>query len=79
MAQDNASLLLAYGPLGVICGWFMLRFEVLVKEIRGYGHKIDGFRLALLATAATSEAASPSVRTLCNEEIARIKAQGAKE
>lgn len=68
--------LYAYGPMGVILLWFMSRFEVLIKEVRNYGHKIDGLRLALLAQAASSDTANPNVRKLCEEEIARINAKG---
>lgn len=74
VAQEH-SVLYAYGPLGIICGWFMLRGEALIKEVRNYGHKIDGLRLALLANAAASDAAGASVRSFANEEIARIKAK----
>lgn len=73
VASEHA-ILFSYGPLGIICGWFMLRGEALIKEVRGYGHKIDGLRLALLANAAASDAAT-SVRVFAQEEIARIKAQ----
>lgn len=75
-AQSPA--LYAYGPLGIMCGWFMLRGEALIKEVRGYGHKIDGLRLALLAQAATSDGAGAGLRRMCEEEIARINAKGEK-
>lgn len=75
MAADAPGALLAYGPMGVIMLWFMSRFEVLIKEVRNYGHKIDGLRLALLAQAAASETANPNVRRLAEEEMARIRAK----
>lgn len=76
--QANAPMLYTYGPLGVFCGWFMLRGEALIKEVRGYGHRIDGLRLALLAQAAASDTAGPGLRRMCEEEIARINAKGQK-
>lgn len=77
LAQIDAGahpVLLTYGPLGVMCGWFMLRGEALIKEVRGYGHKIDGLRLAILAQAATASANNPSLRSMLEQEIARINA-----
>jgi len=73
-----APSLYSYGPLGIMCGWFMLRGEALIKEVRSYGHKIDGLRLALLASAAASDSAGPNLRKMCEEEITRINAKGEK-
>ena len=76
-AAENQALY-SYGPLGVMCAWFMWRGEALIKEVRSYGHKLDGLRLALLASAAASDSAGPNLRKMCEEEITRINAKGEK-
>ena len=82
--SEATSALLAYGPLGIICLWFLVRVEKfinemrkskddLVFEIRNYGHKIDGLRLALLGTLVESSNSTEAMKKFYVEEITRIQ------
>ena len=90
LAQGEAIIaanpLYAYGPMGVILAWFLLRFEAFLKESRQarteiiaefhrYGHKIDGLRIALLTNTVDNPGASDNLRDFCRTEIARIEGQ----
>ena len=72
---DMQNVLFAYGPMGVMLGWFMLRGEKLIKEVRDFGHKIDGLRLALLANTISNANTPPALRSFCDAEIARVEAK----
>lgn len=78
--------LYAYGPLGVMVAWFMLRGETFIKEVRktredtinelqNYGHKIDGLRIAMLVNTAENDQVSQKLRDFCRLEISRIQAK----
>lgn len=75
IAQDNASALLAYGPLGVICAWFMFRAEKLFGEIRALGHRIDGLTRALLVDLTERDSCGHRTKEFAQEEIAKIEAR----
>ncbi len=77
------TVMFAYGPMGVMLAWFMVRGEKLIKEVRAskddvikelqdYGHKIDGLRLALLANTISNVNSSESLRRFCDAEMSRI-------
>lgn len=70
---DMQNVLFAYGPMGVMLGWFMLRGEKLIKEVREFGHKIDGLRLALLANTISNANTPNALRRFCDSEIARVE------
>ena len=71
---DDHSILFAYGPMGVMLAWFMLRGEKLIKEVRDFGHKIDGLRLALLANTISNANPPEALPRFCDAEIARVDA-----
>lgn len=75
--SDNGSMLIAYGPLGIICGWFMLRCEKLFTEIRGLAHRIDGLTRALLVDMINRESCGAQTKAYAQEAIAKIDARNA--
>ena len=78
LAQDNAPSLLTYGPLGVICAWFMLRGEKVVAEIRFLAHRIDGLTKALLVDMTERDTCGLNTKRYAREEIAKIEARMSK-
>lgn len=74
-ATDPAGLLLAYGPMGVILAWFMLRGEKLVVEIRGLSHRIDGLTRALLMDLVSRDSVGIQTKVQARAEIAKIEAR----
>ena len=74
-AVEFHSVLFAYGPMGVMLGWFMLRGEKLIKEVRDFGQKIDGLRLALLANTISNANTPEALRRFCDSEISRVEHQ----
>jgi hypothetical protein len=76
---DLQAVLFAYGPMGVMLAWFMLRGEKLIKEVRDFGHKIDGLRLALLANTISNANTPEALRRFCDAEIARMNASRRNE
>lgn len=79
IATDNAHTLLAYGPLGIICGWFMWRGEKVVSEIAGLAHRIDGLTKALLVDMANRETCGVQTKAYAREAIAKIDARAVKD
>ncbi len=74
IATDNP-VLIAYGPLGVICGWFMVRFEKIFGELRGLNHKIEGLTRAMLVDLLERESVGRKAKDYAREAIAKIDAQ----
>lgn len=80
MAADaSANALLGYGPLGVMCGWFMWRNEKLLGEVRRLGHNFRGLETALLIEAVGRPGCSPMVKDYADKEIRRITDAKARE
>jgi len=77
--SEAHSVLFAYGPMGIMLGWFMLRGEKLIKEVRDFGHKIDGLRLALLANTISNASTPEALRRFCDAEIARVDSLRSRE
>jgi hypothetical protein len=75
VAADPSSLLLAYGPMGAILAWFMLRGEKLVGEIRGLSHRIDGLTRALLMDLVSRDSVGVQTKAQARAEIAKIEAR----
>jgi transposase InsO family protein len=75
LAVENQSVLLAYGPMGVILAWFMFRGEKLVGEIRSLAHRIDGLTRALLMDMVTRDSVGPATKDAARAEIAKIEAR----
>lgn len=82
---DNPALY-SYGPLGIICAFFMWR-DVnrenardrertnFISEIRGLGHRIDGLAKVQLLELVESENAGTNARQYAREAIAKIDAR----
>jgi len=66
LASDY-SVLYAYGPLGVICAWFMWRVEKLIDRISYLGHRIDGMTRAMMIEALSRPEVSPAARKYAEE------------
>lgn len=75
---DPTSVLISYGPMGIILGWFMLRGERLVVEIRSLSHRIDGLTRALLMDMVSRDNVGLATKAAAREEIAKIEARLAK-
>ncbi len=74
-AVDPTSVLLTYGPMGVILMWFMIRGEKLVVEIRGLSHRIDGLTRALLMDLVSRDSVGVQTKAQARAEIAKIDAR----
>lgn len=85
IVADNPALY-SYGPLGVICAFFMWRDvnresarekerAMFIFEIRGFGHRIDGLAKAQLLELVESENAGSNARQYAREAIAKIDAR----
>lgn len=68
--------LFAYGPMGVMLGWFMVRGErkmdSVVTELRVLGHRINGMTRAMLADVAARETTGAALKTLVNSELVKL-------
>lgn len=74
-STDPLGLLLAYGPMGVILAWFMVRGEKLVIEIRSLSHRIDGLTRALLMDLVSRDSVGIQTKAQARAEIAKIDAR----
>lgn len=74
-AAEPVSILLAYGPMGVILLWFMARGEKLVVEIRSLSHRIDGLSKALLMDLMSRDSVGIQTKAQARAEIAKIDAR----
>ncbi len=78
-AAAPESLLLTYGPLGIILGWFMWRAESkmdkIPAELRTLGHRLDGLTRALLADVISRENThNPKAREIAQNMLADMDA-----
>lgn len=76
---DSQHVLFAYGPMGVIVAWFMLRGEKLAAKVAELSHRIDGLTKALLVDMIERDNAGPHVREYAQETIAKIDARNAED
>ncbi len=75
VSTEPFGLLLAYGPMGVILAWFMIRGEKLVLEIRSLSHRIDGLTRALLMDLVSRDSVGVQTKVQARAEIAKIDAR----
>ena len=68
-----ASLLVAYGPMGIMLVWFMWRFETMVKAFRSLSHTIDGMTRAMLVDVMSRPGATTTVRRAATEMLNKIE------
>lgn len=74
--------LYAYGPLGIICAFFMWRDvardrerEMFMQTVRDVGHRVDGLTKALLVDMVNKENVGPKTKQYAVEAIAKIDAR----
>ena len=65
-------VLLAYGPMGVFCMYFMWRGEKLIVEIRTLGHRFKGLEMALLMEAVSRENCPQIIKHYANGELDKM-------
>lgn len=79
---DWSSGLIIYGPLGIICLWFMWRDDQRDKllkemsttsnaEIRGLSHRISGLSKALMLDVVAREGVGERTRKIAEDMLAR--------
>lgn len=89
VAADNPALY-QYGPLGIICAFFMWRDvardkerekerKEFLSEIRGLSHRIDGMSKAQLMDICSRENAGTHLYRYAKEAIAKIDAREVKD
>lgn len=71
-SESPLALLTVYGPMGVMLGWFMFRFERWMTKLN---HKIDGLTRAMLITELGRENAAPHARELAKDMLDKIMSQ----
>lgn len=74
---NPTSVLIAYGPMGVMLAWFMLRFEKMIDAFKTLSHRIDGITRAMLLDVASRDGVGNHTKNLANEMLARIEARDA--
>lgn len=67
---NPTTVLVAYGPMGVMLAWFMWRFEAMIKAFRGLSHQIEGMSKALLVEVMSRPSTSPSTRQVATDLLA---------
>lgn len=89
IAAENPALY-TYGPLGVVCAFFMWRDvqrereriverTIFIGELRAVRHSMDGLQRAFLVTTLEQAIFPPSVKEYARAQIAKIDARCAKE
>ncbi len=87
LAEQNASVLLTYGPLGVVCAWLMWKIERMEKSmveslgtrLGDLAHRIDGLTRAMLVDMTERESAGERTKEYAREAIAKIDARSKAE
>jgi hypothetical protein len=72
VATANAPLLYTYGPMGIVLGWFMLRGEKLIVEIRSLSSRIDSLTRALLVDTIDRDTCGEHAKQFARDSIAQI-------
>ena len=71
--------IVAYGPMGIVLAWFMIRGETkmadIVTELRVLGHRMNGITKAMLADIASRETTGEALRTLVNSELSKLETE----
>lgn len=73
------ALLVAYGPMGIVLAWFLIRFERLPKAFATLSHRIDGLTRAMLLDVASRENCGNGSKRIANEMLAKIEARSERE
>ena len=74
LAQGDVAItsLYTYGPMGLVLGWFMLRGEKVIIEIRSLRQCIEGLTRAILVEFVTRDDVGEHVKTYARSEIERM-------
>jgi len=76
-SPETVSVLLTYGPLGIILGWFMLRaeqkLEKIPAELRTLGHRLDGLTRALLADVISRDTGNHKAKEIAQKMLTEIE------
>lgn len=78
-ATQSPAALFAYGPMGIMLGWFLLRFEKMVTEVRGMRHGFRGLESALLLEVSTRPDCPIIVKNYAKKQMAKLDALAEKE
>lgn len=78
--------LYTYGPLGIMCAFFMWRDvardkerAVFIDEIRGLSHRIDGLTRQLMMEMIERGAAGEAMMDYIRDQIAKIDARSPRQ
>lgn len=74
-AVSPESVLIAYGPMGIMLVWFMWRFEALQGSFRSLSSRIDGMTKALLVDVMSRPTTGPNVRQAAGDMLAEMEAR----
>lgn len=75
---ENQSVLLTYGPMGIVLAWFMWRGEKYAANLADLAHRIDGLTKALLVDMAERESTGSRTKQYARDAIAKIEARDKK-
>lgn len=73
-----ASILLAYGPLGIMVLWFMWRNEAQIKALNQLSHRIDGMSQVQLIDVISRESTGPYARKAAEDLLTKIASRNEK-
>lgn len=87
IAEQNGSVLLTYGPLGIVCAWLMWKIERLENKLAetlgaklgDLAHRIDGLTRAMLVDMTERESAGERTKEYARDAIAKIDARSKSE
>lgn len=72
---SESPILFSYGPLGIMCGYLMIRGEKAFARIDALAHRIDGLTRALLMDMVQRDNVGRSTKDYARDAIAKIDAR----
>ena len=72
------TLLVAYGPMGVMLAWFMWRFETMIKAFRRLSHQIEGMTKAMLVDVMSRPSTSAPTRKVATDLLAEMELRSSR-
>lgn len=70
---NPTTLLVAYGPMGIMLAWFMWRFEAMIKAFRELGHKIEGWSKVQLVDIMSRPGTTATTRQVASDLLADME------
>lgn len=68
--------MLTYGPMGLICGWLMVRaekkFDLVIAHLGRLSHRIDGLTRAMLADVLSRDSTGDVARKIAQEMLDKM-------